>query len=424
MKSLALRVDYFRKLKSAAHKDENRPVHPIKNWRGNRSPMYLKIVEVDSDYLMFRLENSRTEIQQLKYLREHPSLPRALFNNPESNQAQIAQEEILNQLNKSAGKEFSDDLKTRGQDEPAIITNDGYLINGNRRTAALKALEVRYVNCVILPDDTTPKDIYELEQELQISEDFREPYHWINELRNIKKGLEDQRLNYTEKEIASRLRIKEKELQAMRTMLDLLDAFLFWKAIPGQYDYPKLDDAEQIFIQLEKAKKKFNRAPEKFAELKNGVFVLIEEKPSKGRLYGYVTEFIKNFEKIYAKFQADRKHTKKAEKGKASKGKQSILDKLVEGASEEPRGIFSDSKNAATLADEILEKMADVKAENKEQTDSEAVYEAVSSSLRELQGLVIDNDTAKLVEIRSKLEQIISSANSLIKQVKDFEDRP
>jgi len=98
-----------------------------------------------------------------------------------------------------------EDLKSRGQDQPAIITYDGYLVNGNRRTAALKFLGERYIDCVVLPEDTSPKDIYELEQRLQISEDFKEDYHWINELRNIRRGIEDKRFEYSENEMAKNL---------------------------------------------------------------------------------------------------------------------------------------------------------------------------------------------------------------------------
>lgn len=422
MKSYSQRTEYIRQRNDAAKKDQNRPAYPIKNWRGKREPMYLKIIEIDTDYLMFRLENSRTEIQQLKYLRENPSLPKNLFSDPESMTAQAAQETILTQINRAAGKDFYEDLKTRGQDEPAIITFDGYLINGNRRTAALKNLGASYINCVVLPEDTTPKDIYALEQELQISQDFREPYHWINELRNIRKGIEDIRYGYKEGEIAKRLRIDIKELKAKRRMLELIDSFLEWRGIVGEYDYPKLEDTEQIFIQLEKAIKKYSKEPHKLKELKNAVFTLIEEKPSKGRLYGYVMDLIKNFDQVYVKVQATTQSETKNETNSKIEKSESILDSILEGEQFEFTTIFSDPCNATTLASTLVEKIADVKAENKEKLDNEAVYEAVSSALRELQGLVIDNDTTKLDSIKSKLEQIINTSQTLLGQLQAQEE--
>src|SRR5688500_4678692 len=106
MKNLSQRIEYIRKRVEAAKKESDRPTYPIKNWRGRKEPYYLPIIEVDTDYLMYRLENSRTEIQQLAYLREHPSLKLTLFDDPESPQAQEAQEAILNKLNREAGKDF------------------------------------------------------------------------------------------------------------------------------------------------------------------------------------------------------------------------------------------------------------------------------------------------------------------------------
>lgn len=419
MKDHAQRVEYIRLRNETAKKDADVPTYAIKNWRG-RNVLYPKIIQIDVDYLMYRIENSRTEIQQLAYLRNHSTLPKDLFSDPESSKAQEAQEIILNQINKSAGKDFFEDLKLRGQDEAAIITYDGYLINGNRRTAALKSLGERYINCAVLPEDTNPKDIYELEQELQLSQDFREPYHWINELRNIRKGMEDLRFGYSEGEMAKRLRIDVRELKAKIKMLDLIDSFLIWKNAIGQYDYAKLEDTEQIFIQLEKAVKKY-KDEKKQSEFRNAVFTLIEEKPSKGRLYGYVMDLIKNFDQIYDKLTNSTPQTEDlviVDLNENSAG--DILDEILIGEAEEKPSLFNNSENAPSIAAILVEKIADVKAENREKTDNESVYEAVSSSLRELQGLSIDNETAKKLSIKSKLEQIIKTSEELLTQLQSF----
>ena len=421
MKDHSQRIEYIRKVLKAAQDDiNNTQYHTIKNWRGK--PLSRKQITVDADYLMYRLENSRTEIQQMAFVRNTPGMPKNLFDDPESVKAQEAQELILNQINNTpANRDFFEDLKMRGQDDFAIITYDGYLVNGNRRTAALKTLGTRYIDCIVLPEDTTPRDIYELEQELQISEDFREDYHWINELRNIRKGLEDKRYGYSEAEIAKRLRISELDLKAKRRMLNLLDSFLIWKGIPGQYDYPKLDDTEQIFIQLEKAIKKRSKEGKNNEELQNAVFTLIEQKPSKGRLYGYVLDLIKSFDQIYAKMQSTSPGKISPKEPDVKEGESNILDSILEGE-EQQQIIFNDPSKSVDISSQLIERIADVKAENKEKTDTEAVYQAVSASLRELQGLTVDNDTAKIDSIKNKLDQIISTANELLLQIKSFEN--
>jgi len=421
MKDHTQRVEYIRLRNESAKKDNDKPTLAIKNWRG-RNILYPKIIQIDVDYLMYRIENSRTEIQQMKYLRDNPTLQRNLFLDPESSQAQEAQEEILNRINKAVGKDFLDDLRVRGQEDPAIITYDGYLVNGNRRTAALKSLNERYINCVVLPEDASQRDIYELEQELQISQDFREPYHWINELKNIRKGMDDKRFNFKENEMAKRLRIDIKELRAKRRMLELIDSFLIWRGIEGQYDYSKLEDTEQIFIQLEKAIKKYTE-PNKLDELKNAVFVLIEQKPSKGRLYGYVMDLIKNFDSVYAKILNENSTPiNNVPIIIETSDSDNILDDILDGDVAPSVTLFKESSKSVELAASLIEKIADVKAENKERNDTEAIYESVSLALRELQGLNIENETAKKEEIRNKLIQISKTCDELLSQLNSFEN--
>ena len=64
--------------------------------------------------------------------------------------------------------------------------------------------------------------------------------------------------------------------------------------------------------------------------------------------------------------------------------------------------------------------IADIKAENKEKKNAEAVYESVSTALRELQGLAFDDDTSKIDSIINKLKQIISTSERLLQEAKEF----
>lgn len=230
----------------------------------------------------------------------------------------------------------------------------------------------------------------------------------------------DKRYAYKEIEIAKRLRMNVSEIKTKMRMLELIDSFLNWKNISKQYDYSKLDEAEQIFIQLEKAIKKYKNDEKKMNELKNAVFHLIEEKPSKGRLYGYVMDLIRNFDQVYSRMTValtPQNYSKSLEdQQQVING--NILDTILEGEVVDKHEIFGDSKEAAKISSILVEKIADIKAEYKEKKNAEAVYESVSTALRELQGLVIDNDTAKIESIESKLNQIIYVANDLLKQVK------
>ncbi len=419
MKSREERIENIRKVVKTAKEDESlKSYYPIKNWRGKT--LYRKIVQLDSEFLMFRIENSRTEIQQLAHIRKN-SLPKDFFGDPESPIVQQAQEDILTEMVKGKGKDLLDDLRSRKQDDACIVTYDGYLVNGNRRTAGLKFLGERYIDCVVLPEDSTPKDIYMLEQQLQISQDFREQYHWINELRNIRKGTEDPRLEFKIEELAENLRLELKDVRLMLRMLDLIDAFLIWKNIPGEYDYPKLDKAEEVFRQLEKAIKKYSKDHNKSKSLQRAVFNLIEEPPSETRLYKHVGDLIKNFDQINSRlFGLENETTVSTteEIQSPNSDDDDLFDELIDEGEETITTVFDNPENASDTSSKLVDLIADVNAENREKRDLEAVYESVSSALRELQGLTIEGDTAKIGSIKSKLEQIISASERLLNEIK------
>ncbi|WP_257667285.1 ParB/RepB/Spo0J family partition protein [Parapedobacter tibetensis] len=422
MKPRAERIEYIRRVTKVAEEDNsNKNYYAIKSWRDK--PLHRKIVHIDSEYLMFRIENSRTEIQQLAYIRKN-SLGKEFFNDPESPVVQQTQQEILTEMVKGKGRDLLDDLKTRRQEDPCIITYDGYIVNGNRRTAGLKHLGVRYIDCVVLPEDASPKDIYLLEQLLQIAQDFREDYHWINELRNIRKGKEDSRLELTDKELAENLRLSTQELKIKLRMIDLIDAFLIWRNFPGEYDYSKLDDTEEIFRQLEKSSRLYIKDNIKQEALRNAIFTIIEERPSKGRLYGYVIDLIRTFDQVYEKMlQTVSTDPPNHEETKESNpNAEELLDNLIDNDQGSTNFSFDSQENVLENSSKIIEAILDVKEVNKERKDAEAVYESVSAALRELQGLVIDNDTAKLGSVRNKLEQIITNAERLLRELKEYDE--
>ncbi|MCD7963784.1 MAG: hypothetical protein LUF90_09645 [Rikenellaceae bacterium] len=414
MKTRADRIEQIRTVCRSAEQN-NSPTYPIKHWKGD-TRLDRRIIRLDHDYLMSRIENSRTEIQQLAYIKKR-NLREDHFADPESYAAQKSQEEILLEMIHSKG--LLDDLSKRKQEDPCIITFEGYLVNGNRRTAALKTLDTRYIECIVLPEDATPKDIYALEQQLQISQDFREDYHWINELRNIRRGREDKSLKFSERELANNLRMEVSELKKKLRMLELVDSFLIWKWIKGQYDYSQLDDAEEAFRQLEKSLKKYSKDHTKQEKLQNEVFTLIESRPEKGRLYNYVTALIKNFDQIQKRLLENNETASGESETAKSETSQSgdLIDQLIGINKTDNSDEFSNPSNAEDNSSKLIEAIADVSAANQERTSTEAVYDGVSKALRELQGLIVYKDTAKLESTKNKLHQIIHVSTSLLKDI-------
>jgi hypothetical protein len=151
----------------------------------------LRVVEVRVDWVRFSTLNHRTRAEQLRAI--HESKRSDLFTaDPLGTEAQAAQYKIL--CDQRGFDDLKSDLRERRQQEPAVITAEGVLINGNRRTAALRSLyldehhlDAQYVRCLLLPEDATAAELVDLEAELQIAKDFKEEYSWVNEAMLIEE---------------------------------------------------------------------------------------------------------------------------------------------------------------------------------------------------------------------------------------------
>lgn len=154
----------------------------------------LPMVEVEVEWVRFSTLNHRTRAEQLRaiHLAKQPDL---FSSDPLGEKAQQAQYEILK--SQEGFDELKEDLQERGQQDPAVVTAEGVLINGNRRAAALRSLykednqlAARYIQCLVLPDDASTPELVDLEAELQVARDFKEGYSWVNEALLIEELLD------------------------------------------------------------------------------------------------------------------------------------------------------------------------------------------------------------------------------------------
>lgn len=160
----------------------------------------LPMVEVEVDWVRFSTLNHRTKAEQLQAI--HLTNKSDLFSaDPLGKGAQEAQYKIL--CAQAGFSEIKTDLQERRQQEPAILTAEGVLINGNRRSAALRSLyhdddhlAARYVQCLVLPEDATPDELVDLEAELQVAQTFKEEYSWVNEAMLIEELYERERKDF------------------------------------------------------------------------------------------------------------------------------------------------------------------------------------------------------------------------------------
>lgn len=200
--------------------DKNRQLLP--QWV--RPEKELPVVTLPIEWVRFSTLNHRTRAEQDR--EKQKSGNSELFTgDPLGDHAQVMQLKILSE--QGGFDDLRRDLEKRGQQEPAVVTAEGILINGNRRAAALRKLwlddhveSARYVRAFVLPADATKDELIDLETELQVSKDYREEYSWVNEALLIEEIFESSNKSWTK--VAKRMRLEKDEVQEQYEKLQQL----------------------------------------------------------------------------------------------------------------------------------------------------------------------------------------------------------
>ncbi|WP_192255598.1 ParB/RepB/Spo0J family partition protein [Mesorhizobium caraganae] len=190
----------------------------------------LRVVSLEVDWVRFSTLNHRTKSEQMRVITQ--SGRSDLFTaDPLGVEAQAEQYAILR--GQDGFEDIKSDLKERGQQQPAVVTAEGVLINGNRRVAALRSLylddkvkSARYVMCLVLPADATMPELVDLETELQIAREFKEDYTWVNEALLIEEIFNREQKDWNR--VSSRMhktsnevRTQYEKLQQLHQLVDL-----------------------------------------------------------------------------------------------------------------------------------------------------------------------------------------------------------
>lgn len=219
----------------------------------------LKVIRISIDLPIYRMENFRTFIDQKEYtVRERK--PANYFQLGQENESvQQLQHEILAKLARKGVADsivpVLDVLKRERQREPLLITHKGVVVNGNRRLAAMRDLyadesetypEFSHVDCMVLPEDASPKDLVDIEAGLQGRPETKLDYDWIGDCQLISKLLS---FGETVPQIAERLNRKQSEIRNSLQALAEADTYLKdWAKAEGEYS--RVRDAEQFFKDL------------------------------------------------------------------------------------------------------------------------------------------------------------------------------
>ena len=190
-------------------------------WRGGEEK-HLNVIAVPVNLLYFNPGTHRVRAQRTL----DPKRDAILDTDPWSEEAQDYLRYLLQRKPSDPGKidpdyiALKEELQTFDQREPGIITPDGVLVDGNTRCAALRDLGKEYIRVGVLPEDTSPDDVNNLELQIQLRRDKRREYSYINQLMAIEDEL---RKNRKEEDVAKDFNIKVKTLQRDRQVYKMIE---------------------------------------------------------------------------------------------------------------------------------------------------------------------------------------------------------
>lgn len=261
----------------------------------------LPVLRVPINLPKYRMLNGRTASAQEEWLAKHPDKPADFFRqDPESNEVQRVQYELLGKLVSGAGLLTYFKQADNKQKEPLILDTNGFVINGNRRLCAWRTLlkedaqkygHFAHVDVIVLPpgDD---KAIDKLEGSLQIEPDIRDDYTWdslanMMRIRQSLHGLDTEKL-------ADFYKKKEGEVKELLDMLDYAAKYLENRGKARQWS--QVSDKEFAFRQMVRMRGTLNTAGEK--QLFEAVAYVLIDDPEGGRLYQAIPDAHKHFELI------------------------------------------------------------------------------------------------------------------------------
>lgn len=168
----------------------------FRNWHIIRKKSPVKLVPVE--ILRYRKDNGRIASDVLSY----EKLNGALIERDDN--AQRILKKFLDEKDSEKTGELMNSIRHSTQREPAVITSDGFLINGNRRKLALEKLyeetkeeRFKWMRVVILPgkkdtEEGGPPTIYEIEQienRYQFQSEGKAEYYSFDKALSIRKKI-------------------------------------------------------------------------------------------------------------------------------------------------------------------------------------------------------------------------------------------
>ena len=413
-----------------AAQEAHRPTFPVPF---RQRQVDLVKIDVPIGFPLYNLRSGRTHRAQALFV-ERNDLPADFFADPESSEAQAAQHEILLDLINEA--DLAEDLVAKGQLNPLVLTYDGFIVDGNRRTAALrKEGEAENLTAVVLPRDALATEVYETELELQMARQTKAEYNWIDEALHIQWGVHE--LEEPVHAIAQRMNQKDNEIEQLLGRLALVDLYLEWLGAPGKYHRISADRSsagEQAFIELHQreSRSQHRNLPELHRRaIRHSCFTVIEQgggymdvRRVADSLRTRPAEVVRRVKENLPTELAERLDAPYEADPAAADGGTSVLDQLARAEGEEPTPAGSELLNvveqpadAPVVAPVITQVAEELAQESREREQHLDPLRKVERALRLLNDVELDEHTERLGDVARTLAELMTQAERLAAQV-------
>jgi len=389
----------------------------------------LPVVRIPIGLPLYRTANYRTNLLQLRWIREKNTTEEFFVKGEENESVQKIQHEFLWDLANAEKESLTSivyTLKKEKQREPILISASGIVVNGNRRLSAMRELfaespedfsSFSHIDCMVLPASATEDDLKDIEVRLQMTPETRLPYGWINECIAIK---DLQKRGRSLDAIGALMRLDGSKVKDKLLMLDEIELYL--KDWHENFDYDSLNDAEEIISQITSRLRK-KEGLQKEIGRRIG-WILLDQRGKEGRIYdlreatGNLTESVVNkIQEEYSEEIVNEENTQEDEL------ELDFGDEETQASDQAIINFLDKSKNNEDRQVDIINICRIVIEAKKNQNVGNAALKAVKDAHTKLIEVNLDTaDKSTYLAIESQLHaiqtKVASLQNDLIKYMK------
>ena len=205
---------------------------------------------------------------------------------------------FIEQSNPDALKKTRNNIKLFGQEVPAIVLEDGLIIDGNRRFTCLRQLaqddeKFNWIDAMVLPQEMAQdrRRIKKLELAIQFGQEGKVDYNPIDRLVGIYNDILKNRLLTTE-EYAKSANMTVREVNSLVEQANLMSQFLEFCNAPEQFFLARDLEISGPIMEIPRLLKKCPGDDER-EEVRNCIFANMVVEPR-----GDITRFVRRFKPV------------------------------------------------------------------------------------------------------------------------------